>query len=42
LISGIIGVGVGKIYYSGLKIDCVRCGVVRDGQKINPVKGLKV
>jgi len=33
LISGIIGIGVGKIYYSSLKIDCVRCGIVRDEQK---------
>jgi len=41
LILGNVGIGVGKIYYSGLKIDCVRCEIVRVGKKINPVKGLR-
>ena len=30
---------MGKINYSSLKIDCVRCGVVRDRQKNKPGEG---
>jgi len=33
LILGNVGIGVGIIYYSGLKIDCVRRGVVRMNKK---------
>jgi len=33
---------VGKLYYSGLKIDCVKCGIVRDEQKNKPGEGFKL